>query len=87
MAIPPDLPRSVDHVPHGPQRAVALGLVVLALAGVIVHKDLYRGFPQRAARAEQAVVQTVGRFAHGVRHAPPSAVRESTESVSPLVAN
>jgi serine/threonine protein kinase len=86
-----ELPRTVDRVPHGPQRAVALGLVVLALAGVIVHKDWYRGFPQHAARLQQVVQQAYGGLAHrGWRTAPsspPMPVPETTNSASPVVAN
>jgi serine/threonine protein kinase len=50
------LPRSLDRVPRGPERAVVLGLAVLALAGVIVHRGWYEEFPQRAAKLERVVV-------------------------------
>ena len=56
-----DLPRALDRVPRGPQRAVVLGLVVLGLAAGIVHKDLYRGFPRRAANLEQSLVSLAHR--------------------------
>jgi serine/threonine protein kinase len=63
-----ELPRSLDRVPHGPQRAVVLGLAVLGLAAVIVHKDWYRGLPRHAARFEQAFVG----LAHRGWRAPPA---------------
>jgi serine/threonine protein kinase len=47
--------KSVDRVPHGPQRAVVLGLAVLGLAAVIFHNGWYRGLGARAAISEQAL--------------------------------
>jgi serine/threonine protein kinase len=82
-----DLPRMVDRVPHGPQRAMALGLVVLALAGVIVHKDWYRGFPQRAVRLEQAFVSVAHRGWHTAPPSPPTPVPEPTKTAGSVVAN
>jgi serine/threonine-protein kinase len=55
------LPRSLDRVPHGPQRAVVLGLAVLGLAAVIFHKGWYEGFPERAVRLERDLVSLVHR--------------------------
>jgi serine/threonine-protein kinase len=55
------LPRSLDRVPHGPQRAVVLGLAVLGLAAVIFHKGWYEGFPQRVVRLERDLVSLVHR--------------------------
>ncbi len=47
-----DLPRSIDRVPHGPQRAVALGLFVLGLAAFIGYRGWYHGFSARFVEAE-----------------------------------
>jgi serine/threonine protein kinase len=82
-----ELPRTVDRVPHGSGRTVALGLVVLALGGVIVHKDLYRGFPQRAARLEQTVKVLAHRGWHTLPPRPPAPVPEPATTTSPVVAN
>ena len=69
----PELPRRLDRVPHGPQRTVALGLAVLGLAAVIVHKGWYRGFAGRATNVEQKLVRLV----RGEPRTPPSGVPAS----------
>jgi eukaryotic-like serine/threonine-protein kinase len=86
------LPRSLDRVPRGPGRAVALGLAVLALGGVIVHKELYEGFPDRAVKLERIVVSQAQRQwrAHRPGAAAPRAAelsapaRPSAETVAAL---
>jgi serine/threonine protein kinase len=76
-----DLPRRLDRIPHGPQRAVVLGLAVLGLASVIVHKGWYRGFPQRAANLEQGLVSLV----HRGWQAPPPVLPKSAAAPTPIV--
>jgi serine/threonine protein kinase len=49
----------LDRIPHGPQRAMALGLGVLGLAAGIVHNGWYRGFARHATQLEQTSVSLV----------------------------
>jgi serine/threonine protein kinase len=77
-----ELPRSLDRVPHGPQRAVALGLAVLALGAVIVHKGWYEGFPRRAVSVERDLI---GRAERPWRTEVPSPLPSASgENLSPL---
>ena len=55
-----DLPRSIDRIPHGPQRTVALGLAVLGLAALIGYKGWYHGLPGRAFETEHHLRSLAG---------------------------
>ena len=55
-----DLPRSIDRIPHGPERTVALGLAVLGLAALIGYKGWYHGFGGRAVEAEHHLRSLAG---------------------------
>lgn len=75
-----DLPRRLDRVPHGPQRAAVLGLMVLGLAAGIVHKGWYRGFPGRAANLEQSLVTLAHRGWRVPRSNLPTSIPAPTQS-------
>jgi serine/threonine-protein kinase len=51
-----DLPRRVDRVPRGPQRTVAVGLALLGLTAVVIHKGWYHGLAGRAVKTERNLV-------------------------------
>src|SRR5436305_509781 len=52
-------PRALDRVPYGPERTVVLALGVLGLAALIVYNGWYRGFRERVANLQQALVSLV----------------------------
>jgi serine/threonine protein kinase len=65
--LPPPLPRGIDRVPRGPERIVALGLAVLALAAVVVHHGWQSRIAGHAANLERNLVRSVG----GEQRTPP----------------
>jgi serine/threonine-protein kinase len=77
-----DLPRSLDRVPRGPQRAVALGLGVLGLAAAIVYNGWYRGFPRNAANLEQDLVGLVRAKWRALSPGVPASAIETTKLVT-----
>jgi len=77
-----DLPRSLDRVPRGPQRAVALGLGVLGLAAAIFYNGWYRGFPRNAAIVEQDLVGLVRAKWRALSPGVPASAIETTEIVT-----
>jgi hypothetical protein len=85
-----DLPRSLDRVPRGPQRAVALGLGVLGLAAAIFYNGWYRGFPRNAANLQQDLVGLVRAKWRALSPGAPASAIETTpppsEPPRPLVA-
>jgi serine/threonine-protein kinase len=76
-----DLPRSLDRVPHGSARTVALGLVVMGLTAVIVQQGWYRGLPGRTASLARNLVS----LARGERRAPPADVQAPTPEATDFV--
>jgi len=77
-----DLPRSLDRVPRGPQRAVALGLGVLGLAAAILYNGWYRGFPRNAVNLEQDLVGLVRAKWRALSPGVPASAVETTEVVT-----
>jgi hypothetical protein len=69
----------LDRVPHGPQRALALGLAVLGLTVGIVHNGWYRGFPQHATQLERSSMSIV----RGEGRPPPAGRVPPTDETVP----
>jgi serine/threonine protein kinase len=65
--LPAPLPRGIDRVPRGPERIVALGLAVLALAAVVVHHGWQSRIAGHAANLERNLVRSV----RGEQRTPP----------------
>jgi hypothetical protein len=56
LPLPPAPARGIDRVPRGPERIVALGLTVLALAAVVVHEGRQSRIARRAVDLERQLV-------------------------------
>jgi eukaryotic-like serine/threonine-protein kinase len=75
----------LDRVPHGPQRALVLGLAVLGLTAGIVHQGWYRGFPQRAVKLEQNLVGLAQREWKAFPPSVSASTPEPTQGVAALL--
>ena len=81
LPLPLPLPRGIDRVPRGPERIVALGLTVLALAAVVVHQGWQSRIAARAATLERNLVSSV----RGARPPPPPKVPSYAPEVMQIV--
>ena len=75
------LPRGIDRVPRGPERIVALGLTVLALAAVVVHEGWQSRIAARAVDLERHLASPVP----GEPRMPPPRVPSSVPEVVRIV--
>jgi len=74
-------PRRRDRIPHGPQRAVVLGLGVLGLAAAIAYNGWYRGLRGHVGNLEQVLVSLV----RGARPARPPSLPPPTPGATKMV--
>jgi serine/threonine protein kinase len=81
LPLPLPLPRGIDRVPRGPERIVALGLTVLALAAVAVHEGRQSRIARRAVDLERHLVSSV----RSERRMPPPKVPSYAPEVVRIV--
>jgi serine/threonine protein kinase len=82
LVLPLPLPRRIDRVPRGPERIVALGLGVLALAAVVVHEGRESRIAARAVDLERHPVTSLR---SEPRMLPPPKAPSRALEVEPIV--